>query len=158
MSSMTTVSELIAEARSWIGTEFRHQGRSELAVDCAGIGVCLARKFGLGRFEHLVEYRREPDPRRLIAALAAEMDPVRVDRMRPGHVLVLADDRFPSHLALLTEKDGVPHIIHASGRLGEVVEEPFTHEWPRKVRRVFAFRGLEDESTTEITEATEEDA
>ncbi len=141
---MTTRRELIEEARTWVHTPYRHQGDSEASVDCAGLGRCLARKFGLGRFPYLANYGRQPDPAKLEAALAAEMDPVRLDRRRPGDVLVLADERYPYHLALLSERHGVPHIIHGSARLAEVVEEPFTHEWPSKLRRVYAFRGLED--------------
>lgn len=141
---MTTRSDVIAEARGWIGVPWRHQGRTRLGVDCAGHVILVARALGLGRGDHLPNYRREPIPDAFIAAFAAEMDSVRLDAKQPGDAVVLADDVYPCHCGFLSEKNGVLHLVHASARLKQVVEEPWSHEWPGKLRRVFAFRGLSE--------------
>ena len=58
--------------------------------------------------------------------------------MQPGDILIFRDDAYPCHSAIVSEKHGVPHIIHAHASRRMVVEEPIANEWPG--RRVFAFR------------------
>ena len=38
---------VVAQARAWLGTPWRHQGRSPRGVDCAGLVVLVARALGL---------------------------------------------------------------------------------------------------------------
>jgi hypothetical protein len=58
----------------------------------------------------------------------------------PGDVLVFADAAYPCHCGFLTEKHGVPHLLHAHALRRKVIEEPYAGEWPLKVKFAFRFR------------------
>ena len=51
--------------------------------------------------------------------------------------MMFREGRFPCHLAILSDKNGVPHMIHCP-RHRRLMEEPLAHDFP--ARRVAAFR------------------
>ena len=64
---------VVAQARTWLGTPWRHQGRSPRGVDCAGLVVLVARALGLadhdvaGYGRHSSGHSRgPPDTRRIV--------------------------------------------------------------------------------------------
>ena len=79
-------------ARSWIGTRFRHQGRSRSGVDCLGLLVMVAKECELeygGQF--LSDYDESdygifPDIEKLQAKLAQYLMPLPLANMRMGDV------------------------------------------------------------------------
>ena len=54
--------EIVAEARKWIGTPFRHQGRIRgRGVDCVGLPLCVMRDLGIADWtEDFRVYPRRP--------------------------------------------------------------------------------------------------
>ena len=117
---MTMRADIVAEARTWIGTRYRHQGRSKmLGVDCIGlvggvalnVGVPNATDWAQNRVLHA--YARTPDPAMMLRACAMYFDRRAV--ALEGDVLLFALQGEPRHFAIVTEtRDGQPwRIVHA---------------------------------------------
>ncbi|WP_080420477.1 C40 family peptidase [Burkholderia ubonensis] len=122
---MVTRQEIVDEARSWLGTRWCHQGRLKgVAVDCAGLVVCVARACGL-EVRDVEGYSRRPD--------GSLLDIVRDQTLAvmPGHedagdVVIFQWNNDPYHLALLTGKNS---IIHAYAVNRSVVEHNLDDRW-----------------------------
>ncbi len=113
---MTTGADIVAEARSCIGTPFRHQGRTKgLALDCLGLLGHVATVFRLhGHDEWDTEvfrsYGRTPRPDVMVKTLDRLM--VRVTTPALGDVLLYAFNVFPQHLAFVSNLKPM-RVIHA---------------------------------------------
>lgn len=141
---------VIEEARIWVGTPFRHQAAVKGAgCDCAGlirgVGVALdllpdfAQRWG----SH-ANYSRLPNPRQMERALRAFLLPVEPAQMRLADVLWLQwREDLPMHLALLSEHQGRPTLIHALSDFGRVVEHGLTAEWRSRIASVWRYPGVE---------------
>lgn len=134
--------DVIAEARKWIGTRWVHQGRSEHGVDCAGMVIMVGQALGLPA-EDLQGYRRSPDGvvfrEHIFKQTTFEAQP------RPGSIGMFREARYPTHTGIFgLDAEGRLTLIHAYMPYGRVMEETFTHEWPRKLVSVRNFIGLID--------------
>lgn len=151
---MTTRSQIVAEARTWIGTKYRHQGRKKgVAVDCIGLvgGVALACGIS-GAREWLADktlhsYARSPDPTLLLDSCVRFMDRApSYARASAGDVLLFSLQGEPRHFAFVSEVNGAgpTHIIHAYALM--VVRGVCEQALPVANARVIAaysFRGIE---------------
>lgn len=116
-----TLADVVAEARTWIGTPYEHQHRAKgHAVDCVGLVIGVARELGLVAPEFDVNaYERRPDGRELLAQCARYLTPVPLGAMQPGHVLALVLRHDPQHLGIVGDYvHGGLSLIHAFGRVG----------------------------------------
>lgn len=137
---MATRADVVAEARTWLGTPFKHQGRVKGAgVDCVGLLFGIAWALG---WQHANEgtYGHRPDPRRMRLALAQHMQPIAVKEVMPADVYWMAFDNDPSHVALVTEHG----ILHAAASLRRVVEHRLDPVWQARIRGAYRFRELAD--------------
>lgn len=130
---------VIAEARIWLGVPWRYQGRSAHGIDCAGLVVLVGRDLGLADYD-TTGYGRRAQGLGFVEHFRAAMDGVPVAAAQPGDVLVFADQSYPCHCGFLTLRHGVPHLLHAHALRRQVIEEPYTGEWPLKVKFAFRFR------------------
>lgn len=113
---MTSRTQVITQAREWIGTPFQHQQRTKgVAVDCAGLVIGVARELGLVAPEFDVSgYARQPDGVSLLRWCEQYMTRVSQDDMLPGHAVVVAYDKAPGHMGILGDyQHGGLSIIHA---------------------------------------------
>src|SRR6056297_1602809 len=138
-SATVSPEAIVAEARDWLGTPWRHQGRSIRGLDCVGLVVVVARTLRLSDYDHTA-YGRHAQGQNLVDHFRAQMDGVVLTDSRPGDVLVFADQAYPCHCGFLTERFGRPHLLHAHATRRRVIEEPHAGEWPRKVKFAFRFR------------------
>lgn len=141
--------DVVAAARRWIGTPYRHQ------ASCRGAGAdCLGLIRGIWR--ELLGTEPEPVPaytpdwaeatgeERLLAAAHRVLQRVREDDARPGDILLFRMiERGPAkHVAVLSSEgltDG--RIIHAySGH--DVCETRLTTAWHRRMAGVFRLPGV----------------
>ncbi len=144
-----TRADVVAEARSWIGTRFRPKGRSRLGVDCVGLLVMVGRAFGVPH-EDEQHYTDWPDPERRMLAL---FDRFMVRRLPSeatwdGTVGVFPTARrLPGHVGIFTTRHGVRHLVHAAANQRTVLEQPFDSDPATRSMLVvarYAFPGLED--------------
>ena len=131
-------SEIIAEARKWLGTPFHHQGRViGHGVDCYGVIEMVARALKVEVPEGLT-YSRIPDEIQLITYLDGYTLRVPLNEAREGDIIVIPFLKKMRHLAILTDKG----MIHAYEPVGKVVEHAIDEKWRRMFRRAYAFPGM----------------
>lgn len=156
-SARVSRADLIAEARTWIGTPWIHQGRLKgIATDCVGVVICVPRALGLMPPDFdITGYARDPQPQVMIGYLELYLDRVEpgdqpvaptphASRLPPGarggDVLLVVPRRVPQHLQILTF-DGT--VIGAIDRRRGVREHILdTERYP--IASVWRYRGIEE--------------
>lgn len=143
--------QIIATARSYIGTRFRHQGRRKAngadrgGVDCLGLLVCVADECGLMKYDVKLssydetDYGHIPNAKRLFAGLNRHLDVVAVEDMQPADVLLMNIDRNPQHVGVVGDGADYLTLIHAYAPARGVVEHRLDEEWLGRVKAVFRF-------------------
>jgi NlpC/P60 family putative phage cell wall peptidase len=142
-----TRSLIVAEARSWIGTPYRHQ------ASLKGVGCdCLGLVRGVWRAVVGVEPERAPAYSRDWAeasgeetfAHAARTHLIEIDpaQVLPGDVLLFRyAPRYPAkHAAIVTDFQSMVH-AHYGACVAEVALAPW---WRRRIAYAFRFPGLEE--------------
>lgn len=141
---MATRAEIIAEARDWIGTPWRHQGRlKHIACDCVGHILCVPRALGLFPPDfNPTGYSRTPDPKIMLSYLKQYLDRVAPGQEKGGDVFLMRPRRIPQHLAIYTGKDNT--IIHAIDEQRGVREHILDKQWRGAICSVWSYRGVSD--------------
>ena len=80
---------LVAQARSYLGVPWRHQGRTRAGIDCAGLVVLVARDLGLTDYDSTA-YGRRAQGQGFVEHFRSQMDGVAVTEARGSDVLVFA--------------------------------------------------------------------
>lgn len=133
-----TREQVTTAARAWIDTPFRHQGRSSFGLDCVGLVNVVCAELGLSNYD-VRGYARRPSQ-------GAEFlkhfqkgggTPVPLSQAQPGDLLVFRDGNYPCHVGIMTEKHGVPHVVHATALNRKVCEDPLIGDL--KTRWIAAF-------------------
>lgn len=143
---MVTRADVVREARSWKDTPFHHQGRLKgVGADCAGLILGVAHALGLPSVD-LAAYGRIPNGRHLRLHCNSAMDPISIEKMRPGDVLLLRLERFPQHLAFVVDGAGLNGLglVHSYEQPGKCVEHGLTQEWHDRTVQAYRLHGLED--------------
>lgn len=137
------MSQLVEAARRYLGTPFRHRGRSRSGVDCAGIGWLIYRDCGLTLPDFRL-YGREPAQDGLVthitSALGAPVavSPVMERQLQVGDVIVMRFDIEPHHVAIVSDYPyGGFAIIHACGHNHKVIEHRLSPDMVRRITHVF---------------------
>jgi NlpC/P60 family putative phage cell wall peptidase len=139
--------QIVAEARSWIGTPYQHQASLKgVGCDCLG----LVR----GVWRTLIGPEPEPTPpyapdwaeaagaETLAQAAARYMTAVPLDKFSPGDILLFRW-RAPmpaKHATIVTAPDRMVH-AHDGAAVAEVAIAPW---WRRRLAYAFKFPGLVD--------------
>ena len=134
---------MIAEARTWLGTPFNHQGRIKgVACDCIGLimGVGIALKLAVydphsQTARSYLSYGRSPDPVRMREGIGRWLHTIPVEQAGLADVLYMAWSREPQHVGLITDIG----IIHAYARAGKVVEHRLDADWQSRIRGAWRF-------------------
>lgn len=148
-----TRDDIIAEARTWVGTKWAHgQMTKGAGADCLGfiagialaLGYCDARR--AARDERFRAYGRAADPAMLDEVCETYLD--RIDAATGiGDVLRMTPARgvYAQHFALVSAFDGRPtRIIHCTNAYPrQVTEHGIDDEWRARIKRVYAWRGVE---------------
>ncbi|MGJ0397403.1 MAG: NlpC/P60 family protein [Methylocystis sp.] len=144
---MPTRSQIIAAARGWIGTPYRHQAACKGAgSDCLGLvrGVWL---------EIYVVAPEQPPPytpdwgeagavEHILAAAHRNMAAIELAQARGGDVIVfrMREGRIAKHMAILTSEATMIH-AQSNDRVREIAFAPY---WRRHAVAAFQFPGLAD--------------
>lgn len=134
---MITAQDIVRTARSYLGTRWRHQGRSGQGVDCIGLVLAVAHDLGLSDLQ-VDGYARQPDPRQLRAGLQAHMTLRSDESHQPGDVLLLSLGAGGQHVGIATDTG----LIHAAAIARRVVEHRMDELWLRRVMGAYAWRGV----------------
>jgi cell wall-associated NlpC family hydrolase len=139
--------DVVACARTWIGTPFQHQQRIKgLAVDCAGLVIGVARELGLVPAEFdVTHYSRQPDGVSIQRWCQEHMLCVEQSAMRPGDVVVVAFDVRPQHLGIVGNYwHGGMSMIHAyeHAMVHKVVEHRLLFSQAMRFSAAYRLRGV----------------
>ncbi|MGH8520140.1 MAG: NlpC/P60 family protein [Gammaproteobacteria bacterium] len=142
---MTDALTLIAAARTWLQTPYRHQASVKgLGADCVGFLRGAAVEAGVITPELAeslpTDYSRQPAGGELRRRMGELLMPAPLENLRPGDLLLIRFAREDQHVAMLTVVEPEPYVIHC-GRQG-VVEHRLDSVWTSRVTRAYRFRGL----------------
>lgn len=133
-------SEIVAEARKYLGSPFRRHGRTLAGIDCGGLPLVVGRALGEILVDVGVSARTVPpgETLRMLEVNLVERLPLSVE---PGSVAIFSLGATDArHIGLVGERqDGRLTLVHASARARKVVEEPLSIWLPRLVA-AFDFR------------------
>lgn len=143
--------QIVAEARRWVGTPYRHQARlMGLGVDCVGLIVGVGLDLGIldlddEKFRPWENYARTPNPAKMRQGLEFFLDPIGESEALIGDICWLEwRAGLPMHLAILSDLDGRPAMIHAAGDIGSCVEHDLDAGWHDQIVSYWRYRGVAD--------------
>jgi len=144
---MATRSAVVAEARRWLGTPYRHQASlCGVGADCFGLVRGVWRAVVGPEPEAITPYARDwaeaTGKESLIAAARRHLRPVPAGAEREGDVIVFRfRPQLPAkHLAIVVGDDRFIHAYEGAG----VVETALSSWWARRQVAAFAFPGVTD--------------
>lgn len=131
-------SELIREARRWLGTPFHHQA-SLLGVgaDCGGLAIGVYSACGLDLSAISRNYPRQPSHGSVEKVIGRFLD--RTSLPVPGDLVVFRFLLEPHHIGILV---GDNRVIHSYEGYGGVVEHLIDSKWSRRIVSYWHYRGL----------------
>ncbi len=143
--SVITPDIIVSEARSWIGTPYRHQASLKGAgCDCLGLVRGVWRAVYGEEPERIPAYARdwaESTAREALAdAGARHLVPVETDRLGAGDVVLFRwrSGFVAKHAAILTTEMSMVH-AHDGASVAEVAFAPW---WRRRLAYAFRFPGV----------------
>lgn len=142
---MTSRSDIVAEARGYIGTAFRHQGRIKgIGVDCIGLVIGIANALGLSDYD-ITDYPVSPNSTMMAAKLREHLDEIAFKELLPGDIAWFKIVREPQHVAIITEVFPEMMMLHAYSKhpVSAVIEQPMGELWRRRIFGCYRFRGIE---------------
>ncbi len=142
----TAGSNIVAVARSWLGTPYRHQGCLKgVGCDCLGLVRGVWQEIHGHEVRQIPPYSRHgrdvEGAERLLEAAATYLVPRNVpvtgNLEFPGSVVLfqLHGKLPPRHCGIIVQDNG---FIHAQERLGVIVT-PFNRSWRRRVHSIYDF-------------------
>lgn len=145
-----TRAEVIAEARTWVGTRFHHQAAVK-GVGCDCIGLIAGVAAAVGMLEAAAwladarcrSYTREPAPQMLLGAATDYLLEIPRWQLGPADIPLfrVRNGKYGQHFAILTADDP-PRMIHAHAGFRRVVENTFDSVWTSQVTHAFRYRAL----------------
>ena len=123
--------DILAEARTWIGTKWVHHQHSKgAATDCVGLIVETLRGFGICPEFVYPSYSPLARPGQLVNYLETYLLPVARAEIQPADVILAKWRTTPTHLGFIGnwKHSGMTapfSIIHAMRFPGRVLEVPF---------------------------------
>jgi cell wall-associated NlpC family hydrolase len=133
---------VVAEARSWVGVRWIHQGRNRQGIDCIGLVVVVRRSLNIGDYD-ISGYPRSPDGRFMSHFLNAGGIRVGILVAQPADLLLFKQARSPCHVGIITAREGdVMHMVHAHAGHHKVVEEPVIGMWQQHWVSAFQMPGV----------------
>lgn len=131
---MITREQIIAKAREYIGTPFRHQARLKgVGVDCGGLMVCVVRDLKGSSYD-FIQYPRQPGMW-LLDHLRAGYYEIPVSEAVPGDAVVfwIRHPEIPAHVGILSDRG----VIHSHDGILRVTEQCLDGFWEERKMAAF---------------------
>jgi NlpC/P60 family putative phage cell wall peptidase len=137
--------DIVAEARSWVGTPYRHQASLKgVGCDCLGLVRGVWRGV-IGREPerappYAPDWAEASGAEALASAAARHLTAIPCDQFAPGDVLLFRwRSALPAkHAAIVTAPDTMVH-AHDGAAVAEVAIAPW---WRRRLAYAFRFPGV----------------
>lgn len=130
--------QIVEEARTWIDTPFRHQGRLRgVGSDCVGVILGVGKALGLLDFQ-LSNYGRLPDGMLMHRIMCEHLDKVSIESMQFGDIILFKFDSDPQHVGFYTDVG----ILHSYADVKKCVETSLDDVWKSRIVDVFRFKGV----------------
>jgi NlpC/P60 family putative phage cell wall peptidase len=145
--------EIVAQARTWIGTPFHHQGRVKgKGCDCIGMVMGAIAETGahsryrdlagnpipFNRFDY-THYAADPSSTKLAMTLDSHLTAIDERNIQPGDVLLFKIVRLPQHVAIVGNHPmGGLSLIHAYSPARKVVEERYNQSWQARLVQAYS--------------------
>jgi len=144
MQSQVNRKDIINEARKWIGVKWRHQGRTKLGIDCAGLVILVGKALGVVDYD-TTNYQRRTHGTSFLKHFRMNMEEKAIVDAQPGDVLLFRDNQFPCHSTIVAEIGGALTIVHAHALRKKVLEERLNQgDWMALRVACFKYKGLND--------------
>lgn len=151
---MTTRADVVREAREWLGTRFHHQAAVKgVGCDCVGLAGGVGLKLGLYQPADLLlpeaqqfkAYGKRPSNGILKRGFDLFADPISINDMQPGDIILMCIETEPQHVAILSDWQGRLGMIHsyAQLKLRKVVEHGIDETWRKRIVCAYQYRGIE---------------
>lgn len=128
----------VETARSYIGTRWRHRGRSRYGIDCIGLIVASLKAAGFTMRDR-VDYGREPWRDGLEREMHEHFgDPIPRAEWRAGDVAMMRWENRPEagHVGLIAQGPHGLTLIH-SHSMSSVIEHHIDAHWESLILAVF---------------------
>lgn len=137
-----TREEVIAEARSWVGTPFvPQQSVKGHGCDCAGLIRGVGRAFGIE--SDVGPYKQQPKGFELSRICREYMTEIPLSDMQAGDVVEIAFTAEPQHLGILVPYRSGLGIVHALMLSKKVVEHRLDSTWRNRITAAYVLPGVE---------------
>lgn len=105
--------DVVEAARSFVGAEFKHQGRNERRMDCVGTVKMTGQKLGI-RLQDYTRYPMQPNPEEFMRRIRESgMVEIELDAAQLGTVLVFEyKDERPMHVGIVVQEKPL-RVVHA---------------------------------------------
>ncbi len=134
---MTQQQLCVAEARSWLGTKWRHRGRNRFGIDCIGLIVHAVAAGGI-QMRDRRDYGREPWKDGLQREIEEHFG-APVSDTQPGDVVLMRwhNQDGPAHVGIIGDYcHGGLSLIHAYS-MTSVCEHRMDDEWLARIVGVY---------------------
>lgn len=132
--------ELVETAKSLVGTRYRHQGRNEVGLDCAGLIIVVAKSLGLTN-KDTTSYSRRPNVSEFTAfMIETNCTQLPYGKHEHGDILRMNTAGWPVHVAIYeVDERGQEWYIHAFLPHKKVTRDPLTDTVKKNISSVWRF-------------------
>jgi len=142
MRGLANAKAIVTEARSWVGTPYRHQASTKgQGCDCLGLVRGIWRNTIGAEPTTAPSYSSDwgevGDEETILNAAEDYFIPIKLENVMPGHLIVFRwkPMAIAKHLGIVTTDQ---HFIHAYDRTG-VVETTLGPFWRKRIVAAFRF-------------------
>ena len=136
LNSMDRI-KIVECARQYLGVPFRHQGRSKLGIDCAGLVLLVGQEMGyLPKKLKIKNYSRMPNGDFVVNLMQEYGEEKEIKEANIGDVFLMNIGGNPQHLSIKTNIG----IIHSSEFAKKVIEHILSKSWKENIVKAFSWR------------------
>ena len=130
---MATRNDIVKEAKQWIDTVWRHQGRNARGIDCAGLIVVVGHKNEVMNYD-CKDYPRNTCRDHFISHFDKFADKKPLKDRQHGDIILFRDGIYACHCGILDVNErGEEFIVHSYHVRRKCVREKITDLFTSKI-------------------------